>query len=61
MIRLPHCLEEESNRLTEEFFSQYDAEEMKREMSDNEIASWEKEGCIWRTKCRKIYVPVQIS
>ncbi len=43
MIRAPQCLEEESNRLVAEFFSQYDSEEMKREMSDEEMASWEKE------------------
>ena len=47
MMRAPRCLEEESDRLVEEFFSQYDDVEMKREMTDSECASWEKELHDW--------------
>ena len=47
MIRMPKCLEEEDVRLTAEFLSRYDEEEMKREMSDEECSSWETELNEW--------------
>ena len=47
MIRMPKCLEEEDDRLTAEFLSRYAEEEMKREMSDEEYASWETELNDW--------------
>ena len=47
MIRAPKCLEEESDRLTAEFFSQYNEREIQREMSDEELVSWETELNEW--------------
>jgi len=41
---------DEERKLTEEFFSQYDDDEMKREMTDEEHALWEKELFEWMDK-----------
>lgn len=47
MIRMPQCLMDEERKLTEEFLSQYSENEMNREMTDDEYASWEKELLEW--------------
>ena len=47
MIRMPQCLMDEERKLTEEFLAQYSENEMNREMTDDEYASWEKELLEW--------------